>query len=104
MHTDTNETFRTERGENNVPAKVGPSGVCLDYVLRRIKGSLLGDALGEDRGFGDVTLQASILLEDMLELNQNLKRHPQLGLDAAVTTSQFFFSSNIQFSMAAKPT
>jgi hypothetical protein len=32
-------------------------------VLRHIKGSLVGDALGEDGGLGDVKLQASILLE-----------------------------------------
>jgi hypothetical protein len=45
-HTDTNETFRTERGENNVPGKVSQRGGCLYDVLRRINGSLLGDALG----------------------------------------------------------
>ena len=41
----------------------------MDDVLRRIKGSLLGDSLGEDGGLGDVKLQASILLADMLELS-----------------------------------
>jgi hypothetical protein len=29
----------------------------------------MGGALGEDRGVGDVKLQAGILLEDMLELS-----------------------------------
>jgi len=38
-------------------------------LLRHIKGSLGSDALGEDGGLGDVELQASILLEDMLELS-----------------------------------
>jgi hypothetical protein len=70
-HTDTNETFRTAWDSS-----------C--DVLRRIKGSLLGDALGEDGGLGDVKLQASILFEDMLELSQDLKRHSQLGLDVSI--------------------
>jgi hypothetical protein len=47
----TNETFRTERGENNVPAEVIQRGGCLYDVLCCIKGSLLGDAL-EDGGLG----------------------------------------------------
>ena len=53
----------------------------MDDVLRRIKGSLLGDALGEDGGLGDVQLQASILLEDMPELSQY---HSQLGLAVTI--------------------
>ena len=44
---------------------------CVDDVLRRIQGSLLGDALGEDGGLGDVKLQASIFLS-------------QLGLDVTI--------------------
>jgi hypothetical protein len=56
-HTDTNETFRTERDENNVPDKVSQCGGCLYDVLRHIKGSLLGDSLGEDGGLGDVKIQ-----------------------------------------------
>jgi len=80
-HTDTNETFNTERDENNVPAEVSQRGGCLYDVLRRIKGSLLGDALGEDGGLGDVKLQASILLEDMPELSQY---HSQLGLAVTI--------------------
>ncbi len=63
-HTDANETFRTERGEKNVPAEVSQRGGCLYDVLRHIKGSLLGDALGEDGGLVDIKLQASIFLED----------------------------------------
>ena len=56
----------------------------MDDVVRRIEGSLLGDALGEDGGLGDVKLQASILLKDMLELRQDLKRHAQVTLDVSV--------------------
>ena len=59
-------------------------GGCVYDILRHIKGSLVGDALGEDGGLGDVKLQASILLEDMLELSQDLKRHAQLGLDVTI--------------------
>ena len=62
-HTDTNETVRTERGEENVPAEMSQRGGSLYDVLRHIKGSLGSDALGEDGGLGDVKLQASILLE-----------------------------------------
>ena len=43
----------------------------VDDVVRRIEGSLLGDALGEDGGLGDVKLQASIFLS-------------QLGLDVTI--------------------
>jgi hypothetical protein len=49
--TNTNETFRTERGENNVPAEVIQRGGCLYDAFCCIKGSLLGDAL-EDGGLG----------------------------------------------------
>ncbi len=83
-HTDTNETFRTERGEENVSAEVSQRGGSLYDLLRHIEGSLVGDALGEDGGLGDVKLQASILLEDMLELSQDLKRHAQLGLNVTI--------------------
>ena len=55
-HMDTKETFRTERGEKNVPAEVSQGGGCLYDVLRHIKGSLLGDALGEDGGLGNIKL------------------------------------------------
>jgi hypothetical protein len=68
-HTNTNETFRTEGSEKNVPAEVSQRGDCLYDVLRHIIGSLGSDALGEDGGLRDVELQASILLEDMLELS-----------------------------------
>ena len=61
-HTDTNETFRTERGENNVPGKVSQRGGCLYDILRHTKGGLLGDALGEDGGLVHIKLQASIFL------------------------------------------
>jgi hypothetical protein len=84
MHTDTNETFRTERGEENVSAEVNQRGGSLYDVVRHIEGSLVGDALGEDGGLGDVKLQASILLEDMLELSQDLKRHAQVGLNVSI--------------------
>ena len=65
-HTDTNETFRTERGEENVSAEVSQRGGSLYDVLRHIEGRLVGDALGEDGNLGDVKLQASIFLEDTL--------------------------------------
>ena len=55
-HTDTNETFRTERSESNIPTEVSQRGVGLYDVLRHVKGSLLGDALGEDGGLVDVKL------------------------------------------------
>ena len=61
-HTDTNETFRTERGENNVPTEVSQRGGTCDDVLRHIKGRLSGDTLGEDGGLGDVKLQVSVFL------------------------------------------
>jgi hypothetical protein len=64
-HTDTNETFRTERSEGEGAVQWAGSG----DVVRQIERSLMGGALGEDRGVGDVKLQAGILLEDMLELS-----------------------------------
>jgi hypothetical protein len=83
-HTNTNETLRTEGSKKQVPAEVSQRGGCLYDVLRHIKGSLGSDALGEDGGLRDVELQASILLEDMLELSQDLKHHAQLGLDVTI--------------------
>jgi hypothetical protein len=53
-HTDTNETFRTERDEKNVPTEVSQCGGCLYDVLRHIKGSLICDALGEDGGLDGI--------------------------------------------------
>ena len=64
-HTDTNKTFRTERSEENIRAKVNEGGAGVDDVVRRIE-SLLGDELGEDGGLGDVKLQTSIFLKDAL--------------------------------------
>jgi hypothetical protein len=49
-------------------------------ILLHITVSLVGDDLVEDEGLGDVDLQGSILLEDMFELNQDLKRHAHLVL------------------------
>ena len=66
MHTDTNETFRTERGENNIPTEVSQCGAVVDDVVWSIKNRLLGDSLGKDGGLCDVKLQASILPEDPL--------------------------------------
>ena len=65
-YTNTNETFRTEGPESNIPAEVSQRGSSPEDVLRHVKGSLLGDALGEDGGLVDVKLQASILLKDAL--------------------------------------
>ena len=45
---------------------MGEGGAGVDDVVRHIENSLLGDALGEDRGLGDVKLQASIFLKDTL--------------------------------------
>ena len=42
-HTDTNETFRTERDENNIPTEVTQCGAGVDDAVRRIERSLLGD-------------------------------------------------------------
>ena len=49
-------------------------------VLIHITVSLVGDVFVEDGGLGDVDLQGSILLEDMFELSQDLKRHAHLVL------------------------
>ena len=65
-YTDTNETFRTEGPDSNIPTEVIQSGSSLEDGLRHVKGSLLGDALGEDGGLVNVKLQASIFLEDSL--------------------------------------
>jgi hypothetical protein len=46
-HTDTNETKRNEGGEGD--------------VLRHIKRSLLGEALGEDDRLGDIKVKSRIL-------------------------------------------
>jgi hypothetical protein len=73
-HTDTNETFRSERSEENIRAKVIEGGLGVDDGLRRIKRSLLGDTLGEDGGLGDAPLQARFFLEDTFQLSRNLKR------------------------------
>ena len=51
----------------------------VDDVVRHIQHSLLSDALGEDGSLGDVEVKSSILLEDVLEVSQDLKRHAHLG-------------------------
>jgi hypothetical protein len=54
-HTDTNETFRTERSEKNIPTEVGEGGTGVDDVVCRIENSLLGDVrTPEDGDLGDV--------------------------------------------------
>jgi hypothetical protein len=55
-------------------------GGTLYDILLHITVSLVGDDLVEDEGLGDVDLQGIILLEDMFELNQDLKRHAHLVL------------------------
>ena len=55
-HTDTNETIRTEGPDSDIPTDVKQRGGSQNDVLRHIKGSLLGDALGEDGGLVDVKL------------------------------------------------
>jgi hypothetical protein len=52
--------------------------------VRYIERSLLRDALGEDNGLRDVELQASIFLEDGLELSQDLEGHTEFGLDVPI--------------------
>ena len=40
-HTDTNETCRTERSKENMPAEVREGGTGVDDVVGRVKRSLL---------------------------------------------------------------
>jgi hypothetical protein len=83
-HSNTNETFRTERSEQNVVTEVSQGGGCLQDGLRHIKSSLGRDSLGEDGGLRDVELQASIFLEDGLELRQDLEGHTRSALDVPI--------------------
>eukprot|EP00001_Collodictyon_triciliatum_P046946 08409_1 len=68
---------------HNIPTEVSQRGSSLEDVLRHVKGSLLGDALGEDGGLVDVKLQASIFLKDAL-LRQDLQRHAEFGLNVTI--------------------
>jgi hypothetical protein len=70
-NTDPNETFRTDRDEENVSVEVNHRGGSLYDVLCQVEDILVGDTLGEDGGpsLGDINLQSIIFLEDILELN-----------------------------------
>ena len=59
--------------------KGSQGGAVADDAVRYIERSLLRDALGEDGSLGDVEVKSSILLEDVLEASQDLKRHAHLG-------------------------
>ena len=59
-------------------------GGSLYDLLRHITGSLLGDALGEDRGLANMKLQVSIFLEDAFQLSQDLKRHAEFDLNVTI--------------------
>jgi hypothetical protein len=63
---------------------VSQGGGCLHNGLRHIKSSLGSDALGEDGGLREVELQASIFLEDSLDLSQDLKGCTHFGLDVPI--------------------
>jgi hypothetical protein len=82
-HTDANETSGQKEARTTSPLRWVSVGIAWMMFCAASKAPW-GDALGEDGCFGGVKLQASILLEDMLELSQDLKRHAQLGLDVTV--------------------
>ena len=50
-------------------------GVVVDEVLRHIKSSFLAEAVGEEGCFGHVEVKSSVLVESVLEISQDLKRH-----------------------------
>ena len=54
--------------------------------MSSIKHTLLGDVLSEEGRLGDFKFQDSILLEYMLEISQNLKRHTQLGFHVSIVS------------------
>jgi hypothetical protein len=83
-HTNANETFRTERSEENVVTEVSQDGGSLDDGLCHIKSRLDRDSLREDGGLRDVELQARIFLENSLELSQDLEGHTHSGLDVPI--------------------
>ena len=55
-YTVTNETFRTKRGEGNISHEVRQCGTGSHNIVHHIEHSLLGGALGEDRGLRHVAL------------------------------------------------
>jgi hypothetical protein len=54
IHTDTNETFRSERNKNDITLKMSQYRTDNIEVVCHIKHNLLGDALREDGGLGDI--------------------------------------------------
>ncbi len=62
-HTNTNETFRTERRKGDITAKLSQCRAASNEAVCHIKHSLLGGALGEDGGLGDIKLQSCIFFE-----------------------------------------
>jgi len=56
-HTDTNETFRAERSKGDITAKLSQCRAGSNEAVRHIKHSLLGGALGEDGGLGNIKIQ-----------------------------------------------
>jgi hypothetical protein len=62
-HTDTNETFRAERNEGDIIAKLSQGRAVVDDAVCGIKHSLLCNALGKDGGLGDIKLQTCIFFE-----------------------------------------
>jgi hypothetical protein len=57
-----------ERREGDVRHEVRQCGAGRENVVHHIEHSLLGGALGENRGLGDVKLQANVLKEYQFEL------------------------------------
>ena len=53
-------------------------------AVRYIERDLLRDTLREDGCLRDVELQASIFLEDGLELRQDLEGHTEFSLDVSI--------------------
>ena len=47
-HTNTNETFRTEKSKGDIAAKLSQCRAGRNDAVRHIENSLLGGALGED--------------------------------------------------------
>jgi hypothetical protein len=66
MHTNTNETFGTERSKGDIAPKLSHCRVGSNDAVRHIEHNLLGGALGEDGGLEDIKLQPCVFLEDTI--------------------------------------
>jgi hypothetical protein len=62
---------------------------CFSAVCRSItvqKRSLLRVAVGQDGRLGDIKVKSSILLQDVLQVSQNLKRYTELSINVSIVS------------------